>query len=295
MSGFDGRGRGPAAAILAAGLLAAAGGPAAAVPVTAAPQAPAAAGDSLPAAMADSLKTVQARRILERAAGLAGGLEAWQATRDVRFQMVMTPFAKGAPGKSDTSTVTFRLHGRPRYREEISDGTVLACDGQRGWAVRGQALSLAPVDSMLGMLQAASVSLWFGVPFRFLDPDFHVTYLGNIAVGGRRCEVVQAVELVPGRSLARSDVYCAYFDSTTGRLLGANFTRVALRENQPRLAAWFGGWVTAGPFQVPSVMRLHKLGEDLLPKLDTPLLEYRRLGIRFDVGAPDSLFDIPRR
>jgi hypothetical protein len=78
-------------------------------------------------------------------------------------------------------------------------------------------------------------------------------------------------------------------------MLGANFTRVEVGEFQPRLAVWFDGWVRSGPFEVPAVARWYRLKGDLLPDLSTPVLEYRRSDIRFDLGAPDSLFAVPRR
>jgi hypothetical protein len=252
------------------------------------------------AAPADSLAAVDAararrgREILERAAERAGGLDAWRAARDVRFRMVMTGYQDGKPGLADTTAVMFRLHGGRRYREEAPDGTVLGCDGTRGWALRGGVPAMAPMDSVMGLFQAGTVSLWFEAPFRFLDPDFQVTYLGAIDVGGRRCDVVQALERVKGRPRERCDAYCAYFDSTA-RMLGSNFTRVAVRENQPRLAVWFDEWARVGAFEVPRVCRMYRLGGSLLPDLAVPLLEYRRSDIRFDVGAPDSLFAAPRR
>jgi hypothetical protein len=253
------------------------------------------------AAPADSLAGEQARKeqaaraVLERASEQAGGLAAWQAARDVRFRMIMRTYAAGVPGRPDTSEVTFRLHGGLRYREVSPGGEVIGCDGRRGWGIHHGSLSTAPVDSLMGMLQAANGSLWFEVPFRFLEPGFRYTHLGTIQVDGRRCDVVQAIEMVRGRRPENCDSYCAYFDPADGKLLGANFTRVVAGETRPRLAVWFSEWMPAGPFLVPTVARWHKLGGDLLPDLSVPLLEYRREDVRFDVDAPDGDFAVPAR
>jgi hypothetical protein len=268
----------PIAAALAATLVVATG-TAAASPV-----------DSLAA-----LKAQRARAILERAAEQAGGLEAWRATRDVSFILVMRGFTDGVPGPAESSMVTFRLHGSRQYREVAPDGSELGSDGTVGWSLRGGKVSVARADSLMAMYQATTIPLWFEVPFRFLDPDFSVTHLGSIDVGGRPCEVVQALEKVPGRRLSQCNAYCAYFDAATGRMLGSNLTRVEVGESQPRLAAWFDEPVGAGRFTMPAVMRLYALGQSLLPDLSAPLLEYRRESIRFGVDAPDSTFRVPAR
>jgi hypothetical protein len=256
------------------------------------------AGRAAAASPSDSLaalKTQRARAILERAAAQAGGLEAWRAARDASFLMVMRGFTNGVPGPADSSMVTFRLHGARKYREVAPDGSVLGCNGTVGWSLRDGQVSVAHQDSVMAVYQAGAIPLWFEVPFRFLDPDFSVTYLGSIDVGGTRCDVVQALERVPGRRLSQCNAYCAYFDAGTGRMLGSNLTRVELGESQPRLAAWFDEPVRAGPFTLPSVVRLHALDKSLLPNLSVPLLEYRRESIRFGVGTPDSAFEVPAR
>ncbi|MBI5837629.1 MAG: hypothetical protein HZB25_10315 [Candidatus Eisenbacteria bacterium] len=264
----------------------------------AAPPAPAAvAAPPAPAAVAapDSAPVERQRKaleVLQRAADYSGGLRAWNAARDVRFRLVMGTYKDGRVARPDTTEVSLRLRGKPGFREQAA-AWAIGWDGGMAWFRGGGRVSVAPRDSAMTRVQAGFVSWWFAAPFCFLDSTSECAYLGRIEVEGRPCEVVQVIDHRSGRPRERCDVTSAYFDPADGRFLGANFTRVDLGETRPRLATWFDDWVAVGPLLLPSTQRLYRLTGNMLPDLKAPQVEYRRLDMRLDAGAPDSLFALP--
>lgn len=272
----------------------------------------------LPSAAGDPL--AEGARVIDRAVQAAGGAEAYDAARGAGFRMVTTDYKAGAILRADTTRVRFRTHGANLYVEKAPNGTVVGCDGVRGWGWRNGAVSLTPQDSAIGRFQARWIPFWFELPFRFRGAGMNLRYSGSIGLDrGMPTEMRVKIHSQPDKkpkptaatvlydvvfitesdSTRPGDEFFAFFEHRTGRFRGCNFTIKEAGMKSFKWCSWLDDFVKVGGLEVARTQTFYRLATDNLPDFNADqsgvVRVYRKLEPLLDNAIPEEQFRPPAR
>lgn len=195
-----------------------------------------------------------ARLLTDRLMEWQGGQDAWDATRFLRFDWIVSRGGETAARRShawDRRTGDYRVSFR---RQDGARVTALfdveAASGDdappgRAW-VDGDRLEGTARDSVLRSAYRAFIndSYWLLMPLKWRDPGVHLEYAGWTPLPDG--EEYPAVHLTFDAGVGiTDDQYWGYLDPETGRMVAWRFHLQGREEAGPVI--WWRDWRTFGP------------------------------------------------
>ena len=176
-------------------------------------------------------RTLEGRRIVERAVEAHGGMERWNRFASLRVQYEehwSWPFTwlRKNPWPVNNVRVSLKL-----WLHEARAGAVFEDQGTQTWAYADGKVTVSGTPTQPSLRWKP----WFVLPrthyltllpFKFLDPGAQLEYLGKTRVADRECDEV-LVTFAEKVGTTPRDKYWALFDQETARLTDLRLTVTA--------------------------------------------------------------------
>jgi len=226
----------------------------------------------------------------------AGGADALRKKNDVEYTYV---YRRGDTGKLDVSLERYRFDGEKswgRYavhenvRPDHGSTIIQGYDGKGTWQTVAGTRDTDPAAVRRADFLRKTNFYWFAMTFKLLDPGLRYTYEGRREFGGVSYELVR-VTFDAGIGDV-SDTYVLYINPSTWRIDRFLFTVLDFGKTDPFLMEVEHERVDG--VLVPVKRRYAPSSWSGTVADDAKWTDEISVGIRFDHGFPEALFQAPR-